>query len=137
MDVSCPNCGALHWLAKKLFDSSKCSPKFGMCCMEGKVQLPALETLPEPLQQLLTFDDCNATMFQNEIWKYNCALAFTSLGVNEDHSVNQGQGPPVFRISGKLHHHSRALVATGTHPPSYAQLYIYEPRAASSGKPFH
>ena len=98
--------------------------------MEGKVQLPALGALPEPLQWLLTSDDRNATMFQDEMWRYNHALAFTSLGVNEDHSVNQGQGPLVFRISGELHHHSGALVPTGTRPPSYAQLYIYEPQAA-------
>ena len=61
-----------------------------MCCIEGKVWLPALEALPEPLQQLLTSDDHDAETFQDEIWKYNWALAFISLGVEEDHSVNQG-----------------------------------------------
>ena len=61
-----------------------------MCCIEGKVQLLALEAPPEPLQRLLTSDDHDAKTFQDEIWKYNRALAFTSLRVEEDHSVNQG-----------------------------------------------
>ena len=37
------------------------------------------------------------------------ALSFTSLGVHEDQSVNKGDGPPVFRISGELHHLSGLL----------------------------
>ncbi|KIM40031.1 hypothetical protein M413DRAFT_29163, partial [Hebeloma cylindrosporum] len=130
MDIPCPHCGALHWLAEKLSNSSKHSPKFGMCCMEGKVQLPALEAPPEPLRQLLTSEDRSAKTFRDEIWKYNRAFAFTSLGVDEDHSVNHGRGPPVFRIFGELHHRSGALAPIGSRPASYAQLYIYEPRAA-------
>ena len=130
MEIPCPHCGALHWLAEKLAASSKRSPKFGMCCIEGKVQLPALEAPPEPLRWLLTTGGHDATTFWDEIWKYNRALSFTSLGVDEDHSVNQGWGPPVFRIFGELHHRSGALVPTGTRPASYAQLYIYEPQAA-------
>ena len=130
MDVPCPNCGALHWLAEKLSNSSKGLLKFGMCCMEGKVWLPALEAPPETLQHLLTSAHHDAKTFCDDIWKYNCALSFTSLGVNEDHSVNHGQGPLVFRIFRELHHHSGALMATGAHPASYAQLYVYEPHAA-------
>ena len=58
--------------------------------MEGKVQLPALEAPPEPLRCLLTSGDHDVKTFRDEIWKYNWALAFTSLGVDKDHSVNQG-----------------------------------------------
>ena len=57
-------------------------------------------------------------------------MAFTSLGVDKDHSVNQGQGLPVFGIFGELHHRSGALVPTGTCLASYAQLYFHEPWAA-------
>ena len=56
-------------------------------------------------------------------------MSFTSLGVDEDHSVNHGRGPPVFRIFGELHR-SGALMATRAHPASYAQLYVYELCAA-------
>ena len=98
--------------------------------MEGKVWLPALEAPPEPLQRLLTSADHNAKTFCDDIWKYNHALSFTSLRVDEDHSVNHGRGPLVFRIFGELHHRSGALMATGACPASYAQLYVYEPHAA-------
>ena len=67
MNISCPDCGTLHWLVEKLSNSLKHSLKFGMCCMEGKVQLMALEAPPEPLQWLLTSDDHNAKTFRDEI----------------------------------------------------------------------
>lgn len=78
--------------------------------MDRKVQLPPLAAPPEPLQCLLTSHDQDAVRFHDEIWKYNCAFAFMSLSMSEDHSVNKHQqGPPVFRIFGELHHHSGAL----------------------------
>jgi hypothetical protein len=64
------------------------------------------------------------------MWKYNRAFAFTSVGVQEDHAVNARPGPPVFRICGELYHRSGALVPEGEQTPTYAQLYIYEPREA-------
>ena len=130
MDVQCPDCGARHWLAEKYTSSSQRNPRFGTCCSEGRVHLPALEAPPEPLCTLLSSDDHDSTSFRENIWKYNRALAFTSLGVTEDHSINRGRGQPVFRICGELCHNSGALVPSGDKPPRYAQLYIYEPRAA-------
>ena len=57
--------------------------------MDGKVQLPPLEAPPEPLQWLLTSDNQSAA-FQEVGWKYNRAFSFTSLGVPEDHTINDG-----------------------------------------------
>ena len=54
----------------------------------------------------------------------------TSLGVKEDHSINQGNGPPVFRIQGELAHWSGTLLPEPGHSPVYAQLYIYDPSTA-------
>jgi hypothetical protein len=94
--------------------------------------LPALEQPPPVLLTLLTATTRKAVKFREEIWKYNRAFAFTSLGVNEDHSVNVGgsRGPPVFRISGELCHWSGALSPPTGRLPRYSQLYVYEPRAA-------
>ncbi|KJA13929.1 hypothetical protein HYPSUDRAFT_112539, partial [Hypholoma sublateritium FD-334 SS-4] len=106
-------------------------PRFGTCCMDGKVQLLPLAAPPEPLQHLITSQDQHAVKFREDIWKYNRAFSFTSLGVSEDHSVNEHQrGPPVFRIFGELHHRSGALDTERSGVPRYAQLYLYEPRAA-------
>jgi len=102
MNIPCPNCRALHWAAKKLSSSSKDCPTFGICCMNGKVKLPSYQDPPLPLCHLLTSSEPAPVKFHEDIWKYNRALAFTSLGVNEDHTVNRGRGPPVFRISGEL-----------------------------------
>ena len=53
------------------------------------------------------------------------ALAFTSLGVTEDKIVNR-QGGWVFWVQGELCHLIRSLHPDEGHPPSYAQLYIYD-----------
>ncbi|KAF8901877.1 hypothetical protein CPB84DRAFT_908724 [Gymnopilus junonius] len=79
---------------------------------------------------LLSSQNPLAKNFREDMWKYNRTFAFTSLGVTEDHSINQRRGPPVFRISGELHHSSGALTPAEGRRPRYAQLYIYEPRAA-------
>ncbi|EAU86521.2 transcriptional factor B3 [Coprinopsis cinerea okayama7 len=129
MDVPCPHCGALHWLIERT-DGSIGSPLFGTCCRKGRVRIPLLEQPPQPLQLLLTAQTLQAKAFRNDLWKYNRAFSFTSLGVLEDHAINNGSSAPVFRICGELHHNSAALTPTGGRTPKYAQLYIYEPQAA-------
>lgn len=130
MNILCSRCHAAHWLAEKLSNSSEQSPRFGLCCLDGKVQLSVLESPPEPLQQLLTSNERSAAKFRNDMWKYNRAFAFTSIGVQEDYSINERAGPPVFCICGELYHRSGALVPEEQQIPRYAQLYIYEPREA-------
>ncbi|KAJ7638110.1 hypothetical protein B0H17DRAFT_890635, partial [Mycena rosella] len=105
-------------------------PEFGMCCNHGKVVLPQLQEPPEGLRALLVDDSTQAKEFRKNIAQYNTALSFTSLGVNEDRSINNGGGPPVFRIHGELCHRAGALLPSNGQTPMYAQLYIYEPRAA-------
>lgn len=126
MNIECPDCSALHWDAERIAKSTKRSPKFGLCCLSGSVKLPAYEDPPEPLCSLLTSLDPTSKKFREDILAYNRSLAFTSLGVKEDRSVNRGNGPPVFRISGELHHRSGALEATTANPPRYSQLYILD-----------
>lgn len=48
MDKECPHCHALKF---------KNEPA-GMCCASGKVQLPEIETPPEPLNGLLIYKQC-------------------------------------------------------------------------------
>ena len=55
----------------------------------------------------------------------------TSLGCNQDHSINRaGGGPYVFKIKGALHHRSGSLIPRVGEDPVYAQLYIYDPQEA-------
>ena len=60
------------------------------------------------------------------IRKYNCLFAFTSLGANIDKTVNDGHGPPVFKIHGQVHHRIGPLLPSDGSPPKFLQLYIYD-----------
>lgn len=134
MNVACAHCGALHWIGEKLARSSDHSPKFGMCCHEGQISLPQRQDPPRHIQELFLSQEPHAREFRENIWKYNRAFSFTSLGVNEVHSVNNGRGPPVFCITGELCHWSGSLVPHNGQLPKYAQLYIYEPREALAAR---
>ena len=129
MNVACRHCGALHWMDERV-SSSKQSPEFSMCCLHGQVSLPLLPDPPDPLRELYTTQSTQAREFRNNIVLYNRALTFTSLGVSQDHEINDGFGPPTFRIHGELKHWSGSLLPQEGHSPSYAQLYIYDPKSA-------
>lgn len=132
MDRECPHCGALHWEEERVLRSSGVEgPSFGTCCDHGKVALQPLQEPPEPLRRLFAGGDAQAIEFRNHITQYNSALAFTSLGVSDDKSINKhGPNAWVFRIHGNLHHLSGALTAPDGIAPSYSQLYMYDPGVA-------
>lgn len=60
------------------------------------------------------------------IRQYNCLFAFTSMGANIDRAINDGRGPPVFKISGQVHHRIGSLLPPEGKPPKFIQLYIYD-----------
>ena len=55
MNIQCPNCHALHFISEKLTNSGVREPRFGMCCLQGQVNIPAIQQWPCVLQDL--FDD--------------------------------------------------------------------------------
>jgi hypothetical protein len=101
-----------------------------MCCNHGKVRVPIAPDPPLLLRQLLNGTHTDSRGFREHIRRYNAALAFTSLGVRVDGTVNSGRGPYVFRIGGELCHFVGSLLPTQSAQPTYAQLYIYDPRVA-------
>lgn len=129
MDVICPFCGAYHWLAEKVSSSPEQRPEFTACCQRGHISLQSLPPPPPFLRQLLDDNDAEAKEFRSNIRQYNMALAFTSLGIREDTAVNR-RGGWVFRVHGELCHLIGALRPKDGEPPSYAQLYIYDPTLA-------
>jgi hypothetical protein len=100
--------------------------------LDGRVSLPPLPEPPKPLRTYLSSDADVAREFQKDIWKYNRAFSFTSIGAQEDHSINRhpGSGPPVYRISGELYHAFAALNPPAGRLPRYAQLYVIQPQVA-------
>ena len=120
MEVVCADCGALHWMCEKLVNSSKRNPKFGTCCFSGKIQLPKVDDPPPELLNYLKGDDPISKEFRENIRQYNNALAMTSLGYTQDHSVNRGRGPWVFKIQGRLCHLIGPLMPNQGETPVYS-----------------
>ena len=131
MNIKCPNCHALHWGAERLAGSSLTSPKFGSCCLKGKVTLPVLQEPPAELASLYTEVTEPAKEFRTHIRRYNSALAMTSKGVRVDKSINSGQGPPIYKIQGELTHRAGSLLPGDNTVAKYSQIYIYDSDAAA------
>lgn len=113
MDRRCTHCGALTWRAENK----------AACCCNGQVVLPPLQPPPEFLRNLLLGDSAECKHFRENIRGYNSALAFASLGANEDIL------PPgifCFRISGEVHHRIGHLHPDPNNRPRFAQLYIHD-----------
>lgn len=51
LDVECPNCHAMHFISKRLSNSSIRTPRFGMCCLQGQVSLLPFPQWPPELQE--------------------------------------------------------------------------------------
>ena len=80
--------------------------------MSGKVQLPKLQPVPQPLKHLLEDQGPNAKQFHQNIRQYNSAFTFTSLGATFDQILLQGNGPYVLRLHGELYHNHGLRVLT-------------------------
>ncbi len=63
MDIPCSACGALHWMAEKLTNSSNTNPHFGICCVQGKIKLAHLQNLPPELDNLFRGQNSQAKEF--------------------------------------------------------------------------
>lgn len=131
MNIICTHCGALHWKAECLSSSTVHNIKFGSCCLQGKIDLPPLHDLPPEIYALYTSQDAVGKSFREHICNYNNALAMTSTGCTVDNRLNQqGGGPWLFKLHGKLSHRSGSLIPNDGVQPNYAQLYIHDPQDA-------
>ncbi|CAG8706555.1 13815_t:CDS:2, partial [Acaulospora morrowiae] len=122
-EIVVPACGQ----RREKTNSSRMSPIFTNCCVQGKVLLPALLDPPPILHTLLTGIDIKACDFRQKIRSYNSALAFTSMGAKiNDHVMGTG-GVYIFQIHGEMYHNIGSLLpAQATVSPHFAQLYIYD-----------
>jgi hypothetical protein len=126
MSVVCPDCHAYHWEAERLSTSSRLNPKFGICCLQGKIKLPLLSDPPKELKDLYERRDLDSDHFLQNIRRYNNSFAMTSVGGNIDRAINDGGGPWIYRIRGELRHDAGGLLPPDGEPPVFAQLYIHD-----------
>ncbi len=91
-DVLCGQCSALMFLDERLARSSQSSPKFGLCCLNGKVSLDPLPPTPAELGPLLLNEpDLTRTL--------NNLFAMGSMQANVLSNMN-AFGPPTFVVDG-------------------------------------
>ncbi|PWZ45600.1 hypothetical protein Zm00014a_017675 [Zea mays] len=124
----CTHCSALFWYNERIGSSSgNRSIVYNNCCKSGKVRLPPYSPRPEPLLSLARFDgDSISKSFMQNIRQYNCLFAFTFVGAHIDRSMNDGHGPPIFKICGQIHHRIGSLLPVNDQPPKFLQLYVYD-----------
>jgi hypothetical protein len=48
------------------------------------------------------------------------------MGAHIDRLVNDGCGPPLFKIHGQVYHRVSSLLPSDDGPPKFLQLYIYD-----------
>ena len=114
MNIECPDCGALHWIAERILHSGKTHPKFEKCCKHGGVSLPLLQPPPEPLYSLLNGQDPEARAFRYDLRPWNSAFSFTSVAHNMDRrTIAHGGSIRNFQIHGELYHLQGPLEAPG------------------------
>jgi hypothetical protein len=105
-DYECQHCHALFWYSERTSISRSTGiVQYNNCCKGGKLCLPPYRPRPHPLASLARFyGDSASRKFIRSIRQYNCLFAFTSMGACIDNSVNDGHGPPLFKICGQVHH---------------------------------
>ena len=108
-------------------DRNTTSPKFTLCCGDGKVELPLLQNPLKYLERLL-FDGKarDSKNYQCNIRTYNMMFAFTSAGIKLDKSINESRGPPTIRIQGQPCHRIGSLLPMLGKQPKFSQLYIFD-----------
>ncbi|XP_028775968.1 uncharacterized protein LOC114732794 [Neltuma alba] len=123
----CPDCGAKMWYDERLRKHrNENPPRFGMCCLQGKVQLPTFQDPPVQLFNLLAGHHPQSNHFRMHVRTYNMMFAFTSMGGKIDRNVNDGRAPYVYKLSGQNMHLIGSILPTDGATPKFAQLYIYD-----------
>ena len=129
-DYVCKHCEAVFWYQERI-KSDSCYRQnkitYNSCCKGGKIKIPPHRPRPEPLASLAKYDGGPmSNKFMRNIRQYNCLFAFTSMGANIDRTINDGRGPPIFKIHGQVHHRIGSLLPYDGSPPKFIQLYIYD-----------
>ncbi|CAH9063416.1 unnamed protein product [Cuscuta europaea] len=127
MDHTCQFCYSKMWYGERLSPKVNTnSPKFSMCCQQGRVLLPSLQQPPDFLIELFKGSDRRSTKFLNNIRAYNMMFAFTSLGGKVQKELNNSGGPYVYRMHGQNYHLMGSLLPVDSSKPKFSQLYIYD-----------
>ncbi|XP_022018850.1 uncharacterized protein LOC110918879 [Helianthus annuus] len=125
--ITCEVCNAKLWDAEKgRGRKEKGRICYFLCCGYGKVELPDYKDAVPSYKELFMYKDKESKHFLNNIRRYNSMFAFTSMGGKVDHTVNRGNGPFCYRISGENYHSTGSLLPEDGDQPKFCQLYIFD-----------
>lgn len=123
----CDSCSAVYWFEERVNKGNVYgSPKYSVCCSQGKISLPPINQPPKELIDLFfSINEKRKCFFQN-IRSYNNMFSFTSIGDKIDNTINNGSVAPVFRMYDQNFHLIGNLLPPGGNNPKFAQLYIHD-----------
>lgn len=125
--IKCKKCGACMWYQERKKKKNIADLEFGLCCGNGKIQIPFLPTPPPLLHNLMFNHSSNkCKQFNENIRLYNSMFAFSSPGFQVDKGIKPGRGPPTIRIQGQSCHRMGSMLPPPGKRPKFAQLYIYD-----------
>nr|KAJ0193496.1 hypothetical protein LSAT_V11C800439910 [Lactuca sativa] len=107
-------------------EAKKGNTSYSLCCGYGKVELPPLKEAPSSYKNLYHSVDSKSKHFMKNIRRYNSMFSFTSMGGKVDSTINTGNAPYIFRISGQNYHSMGSLLPSSGCTPKFCQLYIYD-----------
>ena len=96
----------------------------GMCCSNGKVNLPPLAEPPEPLLTYVAGATRESKHFLEHIRKYNSCFQMTSFGATN--IVRYGNFMPTFKVQGQVYHQIGSLLPVPEEDPQFLQIYFMD-----------
>ncbi|XP_022023763.1 uncharacterized protein LOC110924026 [Helianthus annuus] len=125
--IVCRTCSAKLWKAEAdRGEQKRNKPNYFLCCSYGKVLLPDFKQPPEILKDLYVGVSAKSKFFLKNIRRYNSMFSFTSMGGRIDKTINRGNAPYVFRLSGQNYHTIGSLLPEDGNEPKFSQLYTYD-----------
>ena len=88
--------------------------------------LPPFKEAPHSYKEYFNGVDSKSKFFLKNIRRFNSMFAFTSMGGKIDRSINHGNAPFIYRISGENYHALGNLLPSRGQNPVFSQLYIYD-----------
>jgi hypothetical protein len=125
-NITCNKCKSQMWIEEHLSKSSTKNNIFGLCCLNGDIEIPLLPSPPDEIKYLLEKNDDESKFFQKNIRGFNSALAMASLGVKQQH-LPKG-GPSIFKIQGTVSHLIGSLLPNDEYKenPKFVQIYLFD-----------
>lgn len=93
----------------------------GLCCANGKVNLPVLSVPPEPLLTLISGTTPQSKHFLSNIQKYNNSFQMTSFGAT---NIITDNFMPTFKVQGQIYHSAGSLLPLPEDTHKFLQIYF-------------